>query len=288
LAVAVLAAFGFSHKALAVPQQDVLLSGQTTIASIDADQDGTIEEPEDCNLSAKSEPNGANLTIMGTQMPGPNQLKACSGNCWGSTDVFSDFAEVMIQSCTYSSPPFVPLLADFCSTSSSCSANPTASATGGRAAGAGPLQIVAGEIFQTSQGFRSGFGRLCNAGGAAVQITDEGGNTVLRSLDPYPNAQNPTHLCVQDVPVQLLSGQFVLRTACFPIRNGGADFALSGNPSNAIVVMTFADLAGCSTGAAPTMSQWGLIMLLLALLVVGVWAVGRRPGFYGSLSLSLW
>lgn len=293
MAVAVLVAVGCGERALAQTSQDVLVAGNPKIAVIDANQNGVLNEPDDCVFTAQASPSDsattsgiaeAGLQITGTQNPGPNLLRPCTGSCFGDSFLSSDFVGVQLNSCEFASPFWSQIEADFCSTAARCRQGMSAASSqaGGRAAGldgGGPLSVVAGELFRASTG-PAGFGRVCRAGGLAVQINDDSGMTVLRDLFAFPNTQNPTHLCVNDFPVQLDStGMFVLRTACFPIANGRADVALSGNPTAPIVTIDFSNLISCSTGTAPTMSQWGLMALMLGLLGSGVWALGRRRGF---------
>lgn len=300
MAVVVLAGMTLAEQVMA-NGESIRANGQNTLASIDADDDGMIEEPEDCNLSATVDPNGSNLIVMGTQMAGPNLLLVCTGTCSGFGNISGVSAatngaptnggvvEATLNSCTYSGPPWVPMTAEFCETNSSdCSASPSASpATSSGTAGGifPPVSVNFGVVFQTSAGFfRSGFGRVCNAGSPVVQITGENGVPVIRELEPYPNAQNPTHMCVDNVPVQLAAGGFkVFKTACFPIENGMVNFSLGDGSPFAIVELT--GLPPCSSGTAPTMSQWGMILLLTALLLFGIRTLGRRSAFSQTLSL---
>lgn len=261
----------------------ITVAGQQIIAIIDANDNGELDE-DDCTFRARSETNGANLTIEGTQDDGPNLLRACTGKCYGSGFVSAGFGEAMLESCQFAHPPFVPLRADFCSSLSSCQNAPSVAQPAGN--GSGPLVLRAGSIFRTSTSFNAGFGQLCSAGGPAVEITGDDGVKVLRELFPFPPG-NPTHMCVSNVPVQLESNdQFVNRTACFPVSGGVADFAFLGSEGEPFARVTFEALPACgATAGVPTTSQLGLAVLLLALLLFGVRTLSRRRGFAEVLPL---
>lgn len=292
LGVAVLVQMGVASNAFAGTPQDVLAAGRTTIASIDADGDGVPDEPEDCNLSAQVVPNGNSgaLLITGQQdVPPSDKLRPCRGVCGGSGFVSSDFAEAQLNGCDYAHPPAVPLLADFCSTLEICTSSSAISAGTGKPAGSGggPVVLRAGAIFRVANGFRAGFGQLCLAGGPAAEITTDNGTTVLRQLFPYPNAQNPTHMCVNNVPVQTgHPSDYELKTACFPVDNGATPLALSGSPEEPFAIIDLEQLFPCgAVRGAPSVNEWGLIALAASLLAFGVWALGRRRAFAAGLPL---
>jgi hypothetical protein len=285
LVVAVLMQLGWAGSTLAAEVLDVEAAGNRNLASIDMNDNGIPDEEEDCNLSATSGADGSNLMIKGTQESG-NKARPCSedGTCYGSGFVSNGFGEAIINSCDYASLPFVPLVADFCETLPSCLA---ASATSGQSAGqpSGPVNIAAGTILRLEQGFRAGSGQLCSAGGPAVEVTGDDGVTVLRNLYPYPSEENATHMCVDNVPVQVVMGgnsdPFVNKTVCFPVNDGVTPLAMSGQDPFAII--RFVDLAPCGAGTrpVPTASEWGLMALIATLLGFGAWTLGRRRGFAG-------
>lgn len=283
LVAGLLMAAGLPDRVDAGSQVPITVAGQQNIAVIDANENGILDEEDDCVFRARSETNGSNLVISGLQDEGPNQLRACTGDCNGSGFMSSDFGEVMLDDCEFAFAPFVPLRADFCSTLSSCtSETPTLAQPAGN--GPGPVELRAGAIFRTLTSFRAGFGQVCSAGGPAVEITGEDGVKVLRELFPFPPG-DPTHMCVNNVPVQLASDDsFVNKTACFPVSGGVADFAfLDGEPFARI---SFVALQACGAVAGvPTASEMGLGILLLALLVFGVRTLSRRRGFAEVLPL---
>lgn len=280
---------GAGQTALADSLQDILVAGNSQIAFIDANNNG-MHDPGDCFLSAKVRTNGMDLMVKGTQAAGPNLLLVCTGQCNGSGFISSGFGEAMIDNCDYSGTPNVPLVADFCETVSSCESDGTpTTAIGGSAGGGLPLRPIAGEVFQTFSGFdRVGGGQVCTAGGPAAIVEGDDGVKVLRNLFRFPNATNPTHLCADNVPVELATGGFVFRTACFPIApNGTSPVALSDSPEAPFAIIDFSTLQACGANqGAPTASEWGLIFLMLTLLAGGTGALSRRRHFAGALLLA--
>jgi hypothetical protein len=283
MALVVGASLTLGRVALAQPQQ-LLAAGNPEVAFIDADEDG--KDSDDCVLGATVGGDG-DVLVTGDQPDGPNKLKVCDGSCGGSSFISSDFLEVTFEECDYSSYPFIPTTADFCDTVASCMPGSGSSHTGSTAGGGGPLRLVSGLITQPGYPPGTGFGNICNAGGPAAKLTI-GQMNILKELEPYPNAQNPTHLCIPGFPVQLLSGGFVMRPACFPVGPDGEtiDLSLSGSPSTPFAVIDFGAAPACLGGpAAPTSSEMGLALLCTALLIGGTWMLSRRRSFAGVLPL---
>jgi len=298
LAVVVLVGFGTYPLTVFASSTQILAAGSDMLAVIDANDNGMLNEPDDCVVHAQASANGLILDVFGRQNPmasnrmllctNPSNLMANEGHCFGSGSVGSDNAQVKLDDCQFSGGPFVPMVADFCSSASSCLATSAPISAAGQVAGSPPPQLTAGLVFQTlfNTPLRSGSGRVCSAGGPAAEVTGDDGVKVLFALVPFPDAQNPTHMCVHNVPVQLAVGGKVLRTVCFPVRNGMTDFALSSAPEAPFAIIPFASLPACgSRTGAPSMSEWGLMVLTLGLLAVGSWLPGRRRAFYESLPL---
>jgi hypothetical protein len=263
----------------AQPPQNILVARNADLAIIDANDNGALGDEDDCILNATVRSDGSNLVIRGTQGWGPNSLLVCSGKCYGSAYLGSTSGEVEIRACDYSHPPFVPLLADFCPNLAQCLENDNNSslATGGTAGVPPTLVVTAGTIMREMTEVNAGSGRVCSAGGPAVEITGDDGVTVLRELVPFPDGN---HMCVRNVPFELVQGGFVFRTACFPVEDGKAEFSLSDEPEQVLVLIDFDRLPPCALRGAPTMSEWGLIVLVAALLGFGTWALSRRRSFY--------
>jgi hypothetical protein len=236
LVVVVLVEMGIAHAGFGAVPPNVKFAGQTTIGSIDMNDNGVPDEPEDCNFSAFAD--GSALQVNGTQT-GANKARPCLGRCVGSGFVSVDFAETIINDCDWGihSPgaPFVPLVADFCSTLASCQSGSAPVAHAGQAPT--PLQITAGLITRITTSTVAGFGQLCTAGGPAVEITTDRGVKVVRNLFAYPNASNPTHMCASDYPVQLESGEIVNRTACFPVADGSTPISIGDEPPLVIIAL---------------------------------------------------
>jgi hypothetical protein len=288
--VAVLAQVILGGSALAADSQNVLAAGRSTLASIDANDNGIPDEEDDCNLSATAIPTGpgsALLNVLGQQdAEESDKLRPCRGSCEGSGFMSSEFGEVTLNTCDYAGPPFVPLLADFCSTLESCTSEMATSGASGQTAGFDgdePVVLRAGAIFRIVSG-AAGFGQLCIAGGPAAEVTGDDGVTVLRQLFAYPpGSSDPTHMCLDNLPVQMgESSEFEMKTACFPVANGVVPLALSGNPEAPFAIIDFGRLLPCgAVRGAPTVNEWGLIGLAAGLLGLGVWALGRRREFAG-------
>jgi hypothetical protein len=299
LAVGALIGFGsIPPIVLATTTQEILAAGSDMVGVIDANNNGTLNEDDDCVVHARVNPNGSSLDVFGRQDPSapdrmllctnPNDLADNEGHCSGDGSVSSDSAEATLDGCQFSAGPFVPMRADFCSSLTSCLAKSAPLRVRGQAAASSPPRLTAGVVFQTlfTTPVRSGSGQICSAGGPAVEITGDDGVKVLFAIVPFPDAQNPTHMCVHNVPVQLTAGGKVLRTVCFPVRNGMTDFALGSTPDDPFAIIAFDSLPPCGPRAeAPSMSEWGLIVLTLGLLAVGTWVRGRRGTFYESLPL---
>lgn len=280
---ALLSVGGWSGAQMA---EDLLVANNSEIAFVDADNDGN-RSADDCYFGATMTPDGSFLMINGTQTENPNQLRACTGPCYGNALASAGYAEVAIGNCDFGGD--LPVVGSFCDGPSCTSSEDATAGEGaqGDTAGTAPINLRSGAIFGFG-GVLKGSGVVCSAGGPAAQITDDGGNTVLRELTPFPNAQNPTHMCVANIPVELASGGIVLRMGCFPVAGGVSPLALSGSPEAPVAQIDFENLASCAGRGtrAPTVSEWGLIGLVLGLLVGGTWMLARRPRFADSLPLA--
>lgn len=275
----------------AVVQMDLMVSGQKEIAIVDANENGTLGDADDCTFGAQIEMSGP-LTVTTSQSSmASNRLRACMGPCNGYGMLDSSSAMATIFSCDWdsSSPggPFVPACMEFgssvpSSSSSSCSVTGMGASQG---AMSGPLEIKAGRLFYPGFEFiipEPGFGFLCNAGGLAVEISTISGRIVVTDItfkgDP------PTHACVK-VPFELDDGSKKLLDACVPLTmNGDIEYAAGSGDPFAVTPLT--GLPSCGgRNAAPTASDLGMVALGLALLGMGAWMLGRRRGFSDSLPL---
>jgi hypothetical protein len=121
---------------------------------------------------------------------------------------------------------------------------------------------------------------LCNAGGPALLVQVLPGFSFLLGLEPVPSSGTPSYYCVPDVPFG--SGDFAVYDVCLPVDAGSeATFSFATNPTSAVARIRLRGLPDCGAGplAAPALSRWSLAAGAIALLCLGVWALGRRRGF---------
>jgi len=130
-------------------------------------------------------------------------------------------------------------------------------------------------------------GMLCNQQGPAVVVQAEpnapkmlfGLQEVDCSSCPcVPSTQNPTDLKLT-VPLRTTDGSLVMRDVFVPL-----PLTLSVD-STALGSISLGELGSCAGAAAPTASEIGLVLLTLALLATGAWALGRRRAFSESIPL---
>jgi len=157
-----------------------------------------------------------------------------------------------------------------------------------RSGAGGPVYAV--EITQPNH-FSSGM--LCNQGGPAVVVqTEPNAPRMLFGLQNVdcsgcpsspcvPDTQNPTHLKVT-VPLRTTTGSLVTRDVFIAQQNGSLTSSLDSTSLGSIAL---GGLGSCVFPAAPTASEIGLVLLTLALLAAGAWALGRRPAFSESIPL---
>jgi len=149
----------------------------------------------------------------------------------------------------------------------------------------GPVHVT--EI-QSLRGTSSGV--LCNEGGPAALVRPPKGPAMLFSLDEVncnscpcsPDSQNPTHLKVM-VPFKSVGGGLVERDVYIPLEMGALTLSADATNLGNIVLN---DLGFCpGRSGAPTTTDWGLMLLIVGLLSVGTWAIGRRASFAESVPL---
>ena len=160
-------------------------------------------------------------------------------------------------------------------------------------AGVGMSRLV--QIVRSSDGSSEGQGLLCSTDGSpGGLITLRNGLHVLRKLDLLscddsscsPSSGSPNFLRAPNVPFEVdFSGFFVLRDIYIPVATDGSPkLILTVSDSSEIPLgsIDLLNLGACGTGA-PTASAWGLMLMALALLTIGTWAIGRRASFSRSL-----
>ena len=131
---------------------------------------------------------------------------------------------------------------------------------------------------------------LCNQQGPAVVVqTGPNAPRMLFGLQDVdcsscpcvPDTQNPTHLKVT-VPLRTTAGSLVTRDVFVAQQKGSLTLSLD---STSLGSIPLGGLGSCALAAAPTASEIGLVLLTLALLAAGVWALGRRRTFSESIPL---
>jgi hypothetical protein len=142
----------------------------------------------------------------------------------------------------------------------------------------------------------SSSGMLCNQGGPAVVVqTGPNAPRMLFGLQEVncsscpcvPDTQNPTHLKVTG-PLRTVAadgGLLVTRDAFIPLQGMSLTLSLDGTSPTSLGSIPLGGLGSCVLPAAPTASEIGLVLLTLALLAAGAWALGRRRTFSESIPL---
>jgi hypothetical protein len=278
---------GFSAAYAGMPEPlPVKVNGSEDIAVIDADDDGQFDEDSDCVFRASVE--NSDLTITPMQDEGSStRLRVCDGPCMGNAGASLDFIEIVINQCDWDSPPGGPFVPADLLVGRNLLSSSSGVSGGGTASGNGQvIQLVEGRLIYPFLPFDSdaGDGFLCNLNGPAATVRLRNGVRVVRDLVPFPSNGTPTHLCVT-IPFELLGGGFVLRKICFPFNPDGNTDISVGDES--VAFLSFSGLRQCGAGAlaAPSMTSAGLVALLMVLLAVGIWGLGRRRGFYEGLPL---
>jgi hypothetical protein len=137
-----------------------------------------------------------------------------------------------------------------------------------------------------------GSGNLCNVGGEpGVAARSSNGTFFVGALSFYPSDVNPTHIKIPGLVMGMpfLCPQATIGRACLdgyiPINMDHTVDVMVQGADGPSALVNLDELPNCPTGrnAAPTTTEWGVIGLIVALLVVGTWAIGRRPSFARAL-----
>ena len=251
----------------------LLISGSTTIGVIDTDDNGP--DPSDCVFMATIDPDNGQMMITSMQIDG-TPIAACPVNLTASgfkgSDSSSNFAGVQILA-GLGGLPFIAELIDE-------TADPDPN---------DPVSLNDLRDFGIGTG-PEGVARLqiCSAGGAPAALVNlfDGGN-LLVNLSFFPDAINPTFLCIPGPPLmfELDSNGFAPFDAYIPVTaDGHITAAASSDPTTLFVDIDLNALPGCARHGAPTMTQWTIIGLAMTMLGLGMWALSRRPGFYENLA----
>ena len=133
--------------------------------------------------------------------------------------------------------------------------------------------------------------RVCSDHGTVVAVTPATGPTFLRNLQKVDCTSCPcstagasaNFLRAQMAPLPASSGGFIMRDIYVPIMNNMITFA-SDNPTKPFLTINLGSLEAC-TQVAPSLTNAGLLMLGLGLLVMGTWVLGRRQRFAQAIPL---
>jgi len=279
-------------------QENLLVSGQSTIGTIDADGDGP--DAQDCTFTAfisnvMTDPMNdfisSTLDITSSQSNMPT-LRACTMDFQAvggkGVDSSSNFLQAYIYNATgpmgFDFPGDLPFFIDiYDETTNRDLANPVLIND--------PLDLVEFENFGSDT---EGEGRICSVNGNPAAQFDIAGLGFLVDLELFPNAANPTHLQLPGPPAvfEVQGGGFQSFDAYIPVTpTGHITIARESDPNDLLLDIDLDALPACGAvggGAmhgAPTMTQTGLIALALGLLAFGTFALSRRPAFARSLSL---
>ena len=273
VAVACVVTLGFAFVANAQPTTPILTSGMPYAAKLDTDLSSS-PSANDCTFTPLIDPSDGNLVISASQTGGI-LVKACAiGPYMGSALLHSsgNFFNLLINQ-PAGGGENIPA---------------SAAAIDESRPGGEPLAITRLVI---ADGL--GSGNLCNVGGEpGVAARSSNGTFFVGALSFFPSDVNPTHI---KIPALVMGMPFLC-----PQDNVGGRVCLDGyipiNMDHTVDVMVegadgpaalvnLDELPNCPTGrnAAPTTTEWGVIGLIVALLVVGTWAIGRRPSFAQSL-----
>jgi hypothetical protein len=130
---------------------------------------------------------------------------------------------------------------------------------------------------------------FCDSQGLVAQIKINNIFAVLLPLSFYPSAADPDFLKVPFL------GNFAGGTGdvFIPLVGKRATVASSTAPQTTVGEVDFGNVCDCSFGGlcpstvspAPAANGWGLAIAAFGLLVIGAWALRRKPRFAGDLPL---
>lgn len=260
-------------------------SGQTVVAVVNANNNNSLTDPEDCKIMAELDSDAVmtqsgQLTVTAVQMPAT--LQYCEEVYTGPAFLSGHTAEMNLSRSGSGLQSIITLFQQ--SSSATPSYTPPFAIGGGQGNG-GAVALNAASL-RDVLGDDRGEGFLCNAGGPALQIRTDSGVQMIFNLRPFPSSGTPTHICVPGVPLEIGFGDFDTHDICFPVdEEGNTTLALENAPEEPFIEILYSNLPACSLGrqAAPTSSELGLILLALALLGVGTGLLGRRRTFAASL-----
>lgn len=265
----------------ALSPQPLTVNGDPNILVFDANKNGTIGDAGDCFVGGSGIGNTLALTMTQEPTMDAVPLRACQPCPYSSSAMYtvtgfvspSSAEATVTDTCVPNCCGSIPLIGEF---SSSTTISSTAGTAGTEVVM--PLVLRSALLRDGEPPFQEmGSGFLCSdLGRPAAQVTTSG---VSFLVDLSGNGGGG--FTCAPIPMQRAdNGRFDLIDACFPTKNGVSNLALGDT------VIAEGDLNGlqsCARTAAPTASEWGLILLALTLASIGTWMLGRRPAFAAAL-----
>lgn len=245
----------------------ILVSGQATIAILDGNGDGP-GSPPDCGFSATFDPVNDALVVTGMQDVN-NPMQGCSGMFMGTATEGSDSSSAFINMVFNASTAVGTVLL------------PTVIQAIDGSPDGDPLELDELSIEFGDGGGNAG-GILCTVGAPVALVSTTDGTRVLVPLTFFPSRDMPQFLKIANLPVSSIFGDTLKIDGYIPITTDRRITVEVG--AETILDTDLDELAPCPGGVGvPTATQWGLIGLVVGLLLLGTWAVARRPGFAEAL-----
>jgi hypothetical protein len=264
-----------SWPAVAVQAANVVVSGQSNLVVIDGDGDGP--DATDCRVTATVDAFD-NFTVS-TQQDSETPILFCADQFFGSlfrgTDSSSDYLGATVNSDNLSLPE-VPVRGEFVDEQANPDGPPVRIDD--------PLDYLRISNPDTNADLANVL--PCTANGAAAVVRVPGATSFLVQTSFFTDNSNQTYV----VAPQLTFGQTapnlnvpVLLDAYIPVTSGHEiTVALDSAPNDLLLDIDLDELPPCrGRQAAPTLTEWGLLVLATALLSGGTWMLRRRPTFAG-------
>lgn len=260
-----------ASRTFAQPADPILVSGQTDIAIIDTNGNGS-PDAEDCRFMGFADTSG-NLLVTSMQdshMTGGTKLRVCSGTYSGNVN------------------PMFPTLMNVVGTFTASTIlggigfpNLPFSFDGAFLPPDGGPRVVRAVWLTNGKKVNGdnvvvGSGTLCDSS-ARVRLANGLSMIVGLGMDT-PGFVKVPHLPFEKAD---FSG-FVMKDVYVPVSNGAITFSLMSDPTNILVEIL---LNGTCERPAPALSEWNLMALAVFLLVGGAWVLGRRRAFSEALPL---
>ena len=260
------------------------------LLDIDLNNDGPGQH--DCDFRAMYDPTNHNFSMASVQNPDlPAQpINGCGHDTGGTltfgSDTGGDFAAMRMTSSTYGAQMPDPqpgldtplTLLGLMKFIAAANALPDTAA-----AITMPLNVNKLEIHVPADGPATTVVDLCSLNGPAGVFTFPS-TSILIQFSYFIDDMNRTFLKLPKFPYGQGTG-FTMLDAYIPLLGHKIIASLDGDPDHPLATIDFDALPQCAGRhtMAPTMTEVGLMALLVLLLVAGSWHLGRRATFYKSL-----